>query len=85
MSRSDRRSVFIDYASSSFYPSKPVDSAALSRARSMTREASMARIHRLDNVDCAYYHTRMRSIEKDLNVSSLSLLLNNSPLWEEIK
>lgn len=33
----------------------------------------MARIHRLDNVDCAYYHTRMRSIEKDLNETSHQL------------
>jgi len=66
--RNDRRSVFIDYASSSYYPSQPVNSMAMLRARSLTREASIARIHKLDNVDCAYYHQRMRSIEKELNV-----------------
>ena len=66
--RNDRRSVFIDYASATYYPSHPVDSVAMARARSLTREASLARIHKLDNVDCAYYHHRMRSIEKELNV-----------------
>lgn len=73
MSRSDRRSVFIDYASSSFYPTQQVDSATLSRARSVTRDASLARIHRLDNVDCAYYHNRIKSIEKDINESTHQL------------
>ncbi len=66
--RNDRRSVFIDYASSSYYPSRPLDSNTMTRARSLTREASIARMRKLDNVDCAYYHYRMKSIEKQLNV-----------------
>lgn len=69
----DRRSVYIDYASSTLYPSHPVDNAAFSRARSLCREQSLARIHRLDNVDCAYYHNRIRTIERDMNESAVQL------------
>lgn len=75
--RNDRRSVFIDYASAHYYPSQYVDSLAMTRARSLTRDASMARIHKLENVDCAFYHHRMRSIEKDLNVIDLNRLEYN--------
>ena len=67
MSSVERRSVFIDYASGAY--SQPIASPlAYVRARSLTREASIARIHKLDHVDCAYYHHRMKSLEKDLNV-----------------
>lgn len=66
--RSDRRSIYIDYAAGEYYPS-----SAYTRARSLTRDASIARIHKLDHVDCAYYHHRMKSIEKDLNESAQQL------------
>ncbi len=66
MSSPERRSVYIEYASHGHgYP----ESSSYMRGRSLTREASIARIHRLENVDCAYYHHRMKSIEKDLNVT----------------
>lgn len=69
--RNDRRSIYIDYAAGEIYPRSQVSSTAYTRARSLNRDASIARIHKLDHVDCAYYHHRIKSIEKDLNVCIL--------------